>query len=111
MAKNGAIVIGKKAALYSIEWSGADGHPPRSLGEAEVNRSMAQPLRTVVSAQRWKLNLYTSGPGELYDLNADPHELDNLYDRPQHRDRVADLADRVRRWQERTGDRAPLPQL
>ena len=94
-----------------IEWSGADGHPPRSLGEAEVNRSMAQPLRTVVSAQRWKLNLYTSGPGELYDLNADPHELDNLYDRPQHRDRVADLADRVRRWQERTGDRAPLPQL
>ena len=94
-----------------IEWNGADGHPPRSLGEAEVNQSMAQPLRTVVSAQRWKLNLYTSGTGELYDLNADPHELENLYDRPRHRHRVLDLADRVRRWQERTGDRAELPRL
>ncbi len=94
-----------------IEWDGADGHPPRSFGEAEVNRSMAQPLRTVISAERWKLNLYTGGPGELYDLNADPHELENLYDRPQHRDRVLDLADRVRGWQERTGDPAELPRL
>ena len=47
-----------------IEWNGADGHPPRSFGEAEINRSMGEPARTIVSADRWKLNLYARGPGE-----------------------------------------------
>jgi arylsulfatase A-like enzyme len=94
-----------------IEWNGSDGHHPRSIGEAEVNRSMAQPLRTVVTAERWKLNLYESGPGELYDLNIDPHEMENLYDRPEQRNRVLDLAARIERWQERTGDRVSLPSL
>ena len=93
-----------------IEWDGRDGHPPGSIGEAEVNRSMAQPLRTVVSADRWKLNLYAGGPGELYDLNADPFELENLFDMPAHREQVRELTARVRRWQEQTGDRAPLPE-
>ena len=89
-----------------IEWNGADGHPPASLGEAEVNRSMAQPSRSVVSEDRWKLNLYTSGPGELYDLSADPHELSNLFHRAEHRGRIDDLASRIRRWQADTGDTA-----
>ena len=94
-----------------IEWNGSDGHHPRSIGEAEVNRSMAQPLRTVVTAERWKLNLYESGPGELYDLNIDPHEMENLYDRAEHQARVLDLAGRIARWQKRTGDQVSLPSL
>ena len=91
-----------------IEWDGSDGHPPASIGEAEVNRSMAPPSRTVVSAERWKLNLYARGPGELYDLNTDPFELENLFDRPEHRDRVRDLIARVRQWQAQAGDQARL---
>jgi len=94
-----------------IEWHGSDGHPPESLGEAEVNRSMAPPLRTVVSAERWKLNLGAPGQCELYNLNTDPFELENLFDRPEHRNRVRALASRIRQWQERTGDRASLPDL
>ena len=58
---------------------------------------------------RWKLNLYARGPGELYDLNADPFELENLGDRPEHRDRVRDLTARVRQGQDETGDQACLP--
>ena len=92
-----------------IEWNGADGHPSASIGEAEINRSMAQPLRTVISAERWKLNLYDSGPGELYDLNTDPHEMENLFDQSAHRDRIAELAGRLRRWQEEVGDEVVLP--
>ena len=92
-----------------IEWNGDNGHPRASIGEAEINRSMAEPLRTVITADRWKLNLYASGPGELYDLNTDPHELVNLFDRPGHRDRVGDLAARLRRWQNEVGDEALLP--
>ena len=64
-----------------------------------------------MTAERWKLNLYDSGPGELYDLNTDPHEMENLYDRPEQRNRVLDLAARIERWQERTGDRVSLPSL
>jgi arylsulfatase A-like enzyme len=92
-----------------IEWNGADGHPRASIGEAEINLSMAEPLRTVITADRWKLNLYGSGPGELYDLNSDPHELVNLFDQPEHRDRIDDLVVRLRRWQDEVGDEAQLP--
>ena len=91
-----------------IEWNGADGHPPSSFGEAEVNRSMAQPSRTVVSAERWKLNLYEGGPGELYDLNTDPHELDNLFGQERHAGRLRDLARRILEWQDHIGDTAPV---
>ena len=34
-----------------------------------------------------KLNFYAGDRGELYDLRADPQELDNRYDRPEYRDR------------------------
>ena len=92
-----------------IEWSGADGHPPASIGEAEPNRSMLHPLRTIVTAERWKLNLYGKGQGELYDLNADPHELQNLYHRPEQQERIRGLIERVRVWQEQTADEVELP--
>ena len=94
-----------------IEWNGDNGHPSASIGEAEINRSMAHPLRTIISAERWKLNLYGSGPGELYDLDGDPHEQENLFDRPEHQDRISDLAARLHRWQEETDDEPPLPEL
>ena len=92
-----------------VEWNGADGHPPASIGEAEPNRSMVHPLRTIISAERWKLNLYGAGQGELYDLNADPHELENLYHRPGQRGRIRELAARIQEWQERSGDEVMLP--
>ncbi|MCZ6678057.1 MAG: sulfatase-like hydrolase/transferase [Candidatus Poribacteria bacterium] len=94
-----------------IEWNGSDGHPPASIGEAEVNRSMAPPLRTIVSADRWKLNLYARGQCELYDLNADAFEMENLFDSPDHRNRIRDLTERLRQWQERTGDKETLPKV
>ena len=92
-----------------VEWSGADGHPPASIGEAEPNRSLVHPLRTIVAADGWKLNLYGKGQGELYNLNADPHELENLYHRREHQARGGELRERIRVWQEETGDEVALP--
>jgi arylsulfatase A-like enzyme len=46
-----------------IEWNGSDGHP--RPGEAEVNPAMGTPWRTVVSADRWKLNLSAHDQCEL----------------------------------------------
>ena len=42
-------------------------------------------------------------------LDTDPHELTNLFDRPEHRDRVRDMAARIRIWQDATGDTMTLP--
>ena len=63
----------------------------------------------MITPDRWKLNLCATDRSELYDLNTDPHELINLYDAPEHRDRVRDMAARIRIWQDATGDTAALP--
>ena len=64
--------------------------------------------RSVVSSDGWKLNLSPEDQCELYDLNGDPYEQTNLYDDPAHKNRVRDLASRIRQWQERVGDRTGL---
>ncbi|MBI3945283.1 MAG: sulfatase-like hydrolase/transferase [Armatimonadetes bacterium] len=52
----------------------------------------------MVRTDRWKLVYYRRGEGELYDMDADPWELRNLYDSPDHQDIVADLKERLLRW-------------
>jgi arylsulfatase A-like enzyme len=92
-----------------IQWNRNDGHP--RPGEAEVNPAMSTPWRSVISADRWKLNLSAHDQCELYDLNADPCETVNHFDDPKCRDRIRDLADRIRQWQMQTDDRVPLPEI
>ncbi|MBW3538684.1 MAG: sulfatase [Planctomycetes bacterium] len=41
---------------------------------------------------------------ELYDLEADPDELNNLADKPEYQDRLKELQDKLKSWQKRTGD-------
>ncbi len=41
---------------------------------------------------------------ELYDLDADPDELHNLADDPQHAKRFAELQDKLKAWQKQTRD-------
>ena len=89
-----------------VQWNGMG---DRNLGTAEINRMASMPWRTVITPDRWKLNLCATDRCELYDLNNDPHELTNLYDAPEHRDRVRDMAARIRIWQDATGDTAALP--
>ena len=46
----------------------------------------------MLRGQRWKLVHYPGQPyGELYDLQTDPGEVDNLYDVPAHRDRREEM--------------------
>ncbi len=91
-----------------VEWSGEDGHARAGLGEAEPNQSMVHQNRTIVTAEGWKLNLYGKGQGELYDLNNDPCELVNLFHRGEQAGRIGDLTQRIRAWQEETGDGVEL---
>ena len=49
--------------------------------------------------QRYKMVYYIGqDQGELYDLEQDPHELWNLWDRPEHRELQNELTARLLRW-------------
>src|SRR5450755_149121 len=47
--------------------------------------------------------------GELYDLQSDPHEMDNLFDDPAQRVVRADLMERLAYREMELVDRSPLP--
>lgn len=70
--------------------------------EAELLDAYTDPTRTILAPDGWKLTYRRSGEHELYDLDDDPYETDNLADdRP---DAVEDLYDKLVDWQVRTRD-------
>jgi arylsulfatase len=89
-----------------VQWNGMG---DRNLGTPSINRMVSVPWRSVVTGDRWKLNLSPGDQCELYDLSADPAEQENLFDRPEHRDRIREMAAMIRMWQQDTGDTMPLP--
>jgi len=91
-----------------LQWNGVD---DRDLGSPDINRMIAQPWRSVVTGDRWKLNLSPGDRCELYDLNADPYEMANLYDDPAHRERIHDMTERIQGWLDSVADNTPLPQV
>ena len=94
-----------------IEWNGVSPQiGDRNFGHPTINRLNILPWRSVVS-DRWKLNLCAGDQCELFDLNTDPYELSNLFNDSAQKDRIRDLAARIRLWQYETSDDAPLPSV
>jgi arylsulfatase A-like enzyme len=91
-----------------IEWNGISDIEDRNLGNADINLWNTQPWRSLVY-RGWKLNLCATDQCELFDLENDPYEERNLFDDPDQRRRVRDMAARIRLWQHRTGDTVPMP--
>ncbi|MFP3903061.1 MAG: sulfatase, partial [Armatimonadota bacterium] len=90
-----------------IEWNGSNGFftvegTEWSLEEQE--EVGGAPSRTVVTPDGWKLTLRSEDLCELYNLNDDPHETQNLYGQPEVKAIVEDLTERIRRWQKQTDD-------
>ena len=55
--------------------------------------------RTVMRRDaRYKLNIRTNGENELYDMQKDPREYDNLYNDPAYADLIAQLKDQLLTW-------------
>jgi len=60
-----------------------------------------------VRTEQWKLIHYHEAPEEfeLYDLEKDPSEKENLYGKAEHADRVTQLKQRLEELRKETGDR------
>jgi arylsulfatase A-like enzyme len=66
-------------------------------------------LRTLVT-QRWRMTIaHGDAWGELYDLQNDPHEMDNLFEDPSHQRVRAELMEKLAYRQMELADRSPLP--
>ena len=62
-----------------------------------------------VCDSRWKLIRYPlANRTQLFDLQADPNETADLVDKPEHRNRVAELTALLSKEMLRYGDKAPL---
>ncbi len=66
-------------------------------------------VHTIVD-HHWRLSVFDGQDwGELYDLQADPGELDNLWDAPGAASAKARLIERLLRAEIAAVDRSPLP--
>lgn len=66
-------------------------------------------LRSLVT-RRWRITIaHGDSYGELYDLQNDPDEIDNLFDDPGHRAVRGELMETLAYRQMELADRSPLP--
>jgi arylsulfatase A-like enzyme len=66
-------------------------------------------LRTIVTP-RWRMTIAQGDPwGELYDLQNDPNEMDNLFDDANHRSVRGELMEKLAYREMELADRSPLP--
>jgi arylsulfatase A-like enzyme len=66
-------------------------------------------LRTIIT-RRWRMTIAHADPwGELYDLENDPHEMDNLFEDPAHRAVRGELMEKLAYRQMELAERSPLP--
>jgi arylsulfatase A-like enzyme len=66
-------------------------------------------MRTLLT-RRWRMSIAQGDPyGELYDLENDPHEMDNLFEDAAHRGVRAELMEKLAYREMELADRSPLP--
>ncbi len=103
------LVRGETAAAESIfiEWApGREriNEDTKLANNEQINQALHESTRAIVFPDGWKLCLRDKDKNELYNLNADPGEQNNLYYADSHRDIISKLTNDIHRWQERVGD-------
>jgi arylsulfatase A-like enzyme len=76
----------------------------------EADRKYKRPTVIAVRTKRWKYITYPLDErlaGELYDLRADPEELDNLIGRPVYADITEHMKRELAQLKKKTGFRYP----
>lgn len=80
----------------------------RDLGNPLINELNSQSWRSIVTPDRWKLNLCLGDQCELFDMSNDPYEERNLFNDPAQKNRILSMTARIRSWQSVVGDNVPL---
>jgi choline-sulfatase len=62
---------------------------------------------TTIRTRRFKLSLRPQGTSELYDMQEDPRELNNVYEQAAYAHQQQDLQERMLNWYVRTSDVVP----
>ncbi len=66
-------------------------------------------IHRAVRDDRWKLIRYPQADEtQLFDLENDPHEINDLAEDPSHASKVDEMMELLRRWQREVDDDAPL---
>ena len=74
-----------------------------------IEKAISDSLRCIITPDGWKLICSSIGMHELYNLREDPEETRNVI--KENRDLAAGLRAQILKWQERTGDKAPLAEI
>ena len=93
-----------------VQWNGTGNIPDRALGSDSINSLNASPWRSIIS-ERLKLNLCATDKPELFDLNLDKFEQENVFSKDEYRDSVSKLFESILQWQKDAEDSADLPDL
>jgi len=72
-------------------------------------RKATRMIRTGQYKLSW--SFYKAKDGQLYDLAADPIEMNNLFHDPAHKGLRDELMGRLRAWQKETGDHLMVPNI
>ena len=83
---------------------GQDGPGARQEVYCVFDRHFTVANQRMVRSRTHQLTFNASDPGELYDLVADPHQLDNVYGRPEYEEIRRDLLARMERHMQELND-------
>jgi hypothetical protein len=73
-----------------------------------IKRAMNESTRAVILPEGWKLCLRDQDLNELYNLQADPTEVHNLYYHADYRSIIDQATRAILSWQQTTGDTLKL---
>lgn len=73
-----------------------------------IKRAIDESTRAIIRPDGWKLCLRDKDLNELYNLNSDPIEAENIYSKREHAAIIAVATGEIRQWQGETGDRLIL---
>ena len=86
-------------------WQNQTKNCPEWAEEEDCIKAVQTQIRTVVTQDGWKLNWSSSDISQLFNLNVDPLEVQNLYHEESNEDKVNELKQLILEWQVKTDDK------
>jgi arylsulfatase A-like enzyme len=98
-----------------IEWNSHMDYRVRDWAEREITEAdsvqlAASPsIRTIISKEGLKLSLSNRDKSQLFDLNKDPLEIENLFYKDEYQQTIKELEGKIKKWQTLTNDTLRFP--